>query len=644
MTNPRLILVLILSCFSWALAAHTNPKTRFRVNLREFYDTTRCDAAHASCDFRDAMKNALTHLYDNGGGTLEINPGRYRVCTTVDIGPRNGPASFDTLGVIPTLTIKGTGGESEATTLYCDGKFDTAGVKKPAFLKFRMPMAGYNKHFGVRIEHLAISGEGSGSSLESVTGVYTENRTSTILHDVRFLNLRKGVWIQYGGRYLIDYCKFSRMGEYAIDGSQAGDAVVSRCEFAATGQGAARNRSAAVFAGGNTNIRDNVFGTSWNAAIKLRQGGRFEGSDVIASGELSVVNNEFDANKYVMVFDSAATGDSITNCEFSGNKVAGWTGYPGTNFAGATDVPIMAGYMKGRHIAGLMVKNNRFAGLSLGGIGFDFEYGKDIQITGNSFSQYWSYTRQYILGTLFRLGNSSQINISDNKAELGWAPKGAILKPVVAEFANAEGAFRNNTFNGHGGGIVQDAAARMDFSGNIGSPDYRSVFNDAAGWPTIPNASVVLDPVMPGGGALRKCGYVKSFKAAFPSDQWSDLVTLRIPSPGTPNASSVGGIIRFKTHVRQEHAGAEYSAVFLATLAVSDLAGKGDRLKYEIRDTLNLDPRLDWGSPRFSFSSPVAGKGYREVTIRFKAASPGKTGFQVRMQAEYEEWGGLKLN
>jgi hypothetical protein len=586
----------------------------------------------AGYDYHDAFQAALEALYDNGGGILEVNPGEYRLCREVDFSPARPPKGFRR-AMQPTIIIRGAGGENQSVKIHCPGTFKGTG-SRPALFRFRgrpEPVQPY----AVWMEHLSLVGPDSGGR-EDVTGIaLVEQCTAIHLRDVHFRSLRKALRMEEGvGRFTVDYCKFSGMGETALDVSGSGDGSISRCEFADIGSpDGGGPASAAIHAKGNTVITENIFGSCRQAAIRVHPD---------LGGEITVTGNEFDRNGWILDFGDkpGQAGSRIhytTNCEFSGNKVLGWNGVG--DIYGRKDDPVQTGYIRGRFVSNLQVKNNRFAGLAAPGIGIDLEDAEDIQIEGNSFSPNWASTWQPILGTVFRFRNARAVSISGNTLDLGWK-RPVPIAPRLADFFSTQGEFRSNTVSGLARGVREDAASRMRYRGNSGGARPADVFSDAEGWITVPDESEILIPDLSGKGALRASRYAKQADSSFRSGKPGRVLGVLLPKPGA-SAATVGGVLKVRVYAWTEDGGTP--GIYEQTFTVGDSRGsKTGPAGRKRGSALSLGAEEGgWGKGTFTLEPPVAGN--RDVEILFATDSPGAKPYRAAISVEYEEWGGLRL-
>jgi hypothetical protein len=582
--------------------------------------------AQAPLDYRAAFETALHALYDNGGGVLEVNPGVYEVCGEIRIDPARPPKNHLDSGQ-PTLIVRGAGGESQGVTIQCSGEFKGSG-KYPAFFKFR---GGTDSAppYSVWMEHLSIGGRDSAGS-PRVAGVSVhDKRTAVNLRDMHFRNLRKGVFLEESvGRFVIDYCKFYGIGEYALDVAGSGDGSISRCDFSAIGSGAeSSGPSAAIYAKGNTVISENIFGSCAQTAIRIRPD---------YSGEVTVTHNEFDRNALILEFtdkrgQAGKTLHWTTNCEFSGNKVVGWHGI-GSIF-GRTGNPIQIGYIKGSYVSHLKVLGNSFAGLAESGIGFDIADGSDVRIADNSFSPEFGNTWQPILGTLFRFSRSKDIAIYDNLIETGWM-RDRLMRPRLAEFEATTGELRSNRFLGWAGGVREDAQSRMEYAGNAAPEGKRRVFADSAGWMTVPDEGRILSGEAEGKAPWRRGRLALADTASYASGRTYRLLTVGL-DPGAGQADAAA-LLRVRVWVKPV---SELPAYFEQTLRI---ARDNGGMTAEPVDQA-APPRVGAGKTagRFSLSEPK-GRG-SPLEIRFAAETPKGLPYAVSLESEWDAWGAFRL-
>ena len=230
-----------------------------------------------------SLKTALTALYENGGGTLELDPGVYEMCEELDFDPVRGPKGIRA-PYQPTLIIRGAGGESQGVTIRCSAGFKGNGTD-PCFFRFR-GKSDSAQPYAIWLENISIAG-GDSAALKGVTGISVEDRRVAIhLKDVHFRQLKTGMRLEEGvGRFVLEYCKFSAISRFGADLSGSGDGSVLRCEFANIGLPSSNEISAALHVKGNTVISENIFGSCRKSVVLIRP-------DI--SGEMTIVFNEFD--------------------------------------------------------------------------------------------------------------------------------------------------------------------------------------------------------------------------------------------------------------------------------------------------------------------------------------------------------------
>jgi hypothetical protein len=497
------------------------------------------------------------------------------------------------------------------------------------------------------MENLSIEG-GANVEYRYVTGIMMTGLEKTIhIKDVQFRMLRQG--FRPGmTQYIVDRCKFSNIKEYGINGSEGGDASINRSEFAAIGCNGPCNTyytdisSAAIYLGGNTTVSENVIGSCAYAALKLHTD----------DGHVTIVNNEIDNGRYVLLYERTSGPDANPVVQFSANKIRGWPGI--TNFDPKTHTnPPMMGFVKGKYLTGLMVKNNHFAGLAQNGIGFDIENADDVQITGNTFSPNWIGTWSPLLGTLIKFTNVATANISGNRLEIGL--RSPSIRPLIAQFSNSKGLFSDNQIApgwdktngvpnaGYCSGIAEDGLSRFVYTGNIGLPDNASVFSDANGWRTVPDRSEILVADYFGGAALRKSLFTKTVVGAFSSGTAKEALRIRVPLPASNASTLVGGNLKVRIFVRES--GGDRNAIIDGEITVSDYYYSGGGIPggpaINLKSLTMNDIHGQWALPQLTFSTDQADPRVKIVNLQVNA--PGNANYQAALRVEYEEWGGLKL-